>query len=100
VLEGVPAKDLRGMLDEAKRGISSGVVALVSVVDGKAALIVGVTADLSAKVDAVTLARVGVAELGGKGGGGRPDMAQGGGPNADKAASAIDAIGKALADVV
>ena len=98
VLDGVPAKDLRGMVDEAKKGVGSGVVALVSVVDGKAAIIVGITDDLSGKYDAVSLARIGVAELGGKGGGGRPDMAQGGGPDTDKARSAIAAIEKALAD--
>ena len=96
ILQDVPAKDLRGMVDEAKKGVGSGVVALVSVVDGKAALIVGVTDDLSGRIDAVGLARIGVAELGGKGGGGRPDMAQGGGPDADKAGSAIAAIEKAL----
>ena len=98
VLDGVPAKDLRGMVDEAKKGVGSGVVALVSVVDGKAAIIVGITDDLSGKYDAVSLARIGVAELGGKGGGGRPDMAQGGGPDTDKARSAIAAIERVLAD--
>ena len=98
IFDGVPAKELRGMVDEAKKGVGSGVVALISVVDGKAALIVGVTADLSDRVDAVGLTRIGVAELGGKGGGGRPDMAQGGGPDADKASSAIAAIEKALAE--
>ena len=98
VLQGVPAKDLRGMVDEAKKGIESGVVALVSVVDGKAALIVGVTEDLGGRLDAVALARIGVAELGGTGGGGRPDMAQGGGPDGDKAASAIAAIEKAISE--
>ncbi len=98
VLDGVPAKDLRGMVDEAKKAVGSGVVALVSVVDGKAALIVGISEDLNGKFDAVELARIGVAALGGKGGGGRPDMAQGGGPDADQAQAAITAIEKAVAE--
>ena len=98
VLDGVPAKDLRGMVDEAKKAVGSGVVALVSVVDGKAALIVGISEDLNGKLDAVELARIGVAALGGKGGGGRPDMAQGGGPDADQAQAAITAIEKAVAE--
>ena len=98
VLDGVPAKDLRGMVDEAKKGVGSGVVALISVVDGKAALIVGVTDDLSPRIGAVGLARIGVAELGGNGGGGRADMAQGGGPHADKADLAIAAIERALGE--
>ena len=98
VLDGVPGKDLRGMVDEAKKGVGSGVVALISVIDGKAALIVGVTDDLSPRIGAVGLAQIGVAELGGKGGGGRADMAQGGGPHADKADLAIAAIEKALGE--
>ena len=98
ILEGVPARELRGMVDEAKKGVGSGVVALVSTVGGKAALIVGVTDDLLGRIDAVDLARIGVAELGGSGGGGRPDMAQGGGPDADKAPAAIAAIARALGE--
>ena len=98
ILDGVPARELRGMVDEAKKGVGSGVVALVSTLGGKAALIVGVTDDLLGRIDAVELARIGVAELGGRGGGGRPDMAQGGGPDADKAPAAIAAIAGALGE--
>ncbi|NWG52960.1 MAG: alanine--tRNA ligase [Hydrogenophilaceae bacterium] len=96
VLDGVPAKELRGLIDEAKKDIGSGVVAYVGVEDGKAALAVGVTEDLKARVNAVDLLRAGVAAVGGQGGGGRPDMAQGGGPDAAKAPAAIDAIKAAL----
>jgi alanyl-tRNA synthetase len=98
-LDGVPAKDLKAMADDIKKQIGSGVVALVSNADGKASLVVGVTDDLTAKVSAVDLVRVGSETLGGKGGGGRPDMAQAGGPEADKAKDALDAIEKALAKV-
>jgi len=96
VLEGVPAKELRGLIDEGKKGIGSGIVAYVGVDDGKAALAVGVTDDLKARVNAVDLLRAGVAAVGGQGGGGRPDMAQGGGPDGAKAPAAIDAIKAAL----
>ena len=95
-LEGVPAKELRGMADELKRQIGSGVVALVAVGDGKASLVVGVTDDLTDRFDAVALVRQGAAALGGKGGGGRPDMAQAGGPDASAAEQALDAIEHAL----
>ena len=98
-LDSVPAKDLKGMVDDLKKQIGSGVVALVSNADGKASLVVGVTEDLTSKVSAVDLVRVGSEALGGKGGGGRPDMAQAGGPDADKAKDALDAIEKALAEV-
>ena len=96
VLEGVPAKELRGLVDEGKKSIGSGVIAYVGVEDGKAALAVGVTDDLKGKVNAVELLRAGVAAVGGQGGGGRPDMAQGGGPNGAEAAKALDAIRAAL----
>jgi alanyl-tRNA synthetase len=96
ILDGVPAKDLKAMADVAKRHMGSGVVALVSVMDGKASLVVGVTEDLAARVSAVDLVRAGVAVLGGKGGGGRADMAQGGGPNAGAAKQALDAVEWAL----
>ncbi len=92
ILEGVNPKDLRGLADEAKKALGSGVVALVAVNDGKAAVLVGVTDDLTATKSAVDLVRAGCASLGGKGGGGRPDMAQAGGPDGDKAADAISAI--------
>ncbi len=99
VLEGVPAKDLKGMADELKKQLGSGVVALVAVADGKASLVVAVTDDLTGKVSAVDLVKVGAAAVGGKGGGGRPDMAQAGGPEADKAAEALAAIESHLAGI-
>ena len=95
-LEGVPAKELRGMADELKQQIGSGVVALVAVGEGKASLVVGVTDDLTDRFDAVALVRQGATALGGKGGGGRPDMAQAGGPDAGAAEQALDAIEHAL----
>jgi alanyl-tRNA synthetase len=97
VLEDVPAKDLKGMADEMKKQIESGVVALISVAEGKASLVVGATDDLKGKVDAVALVRAGSVAVGGKGGGGRPDMAQAGGPDGDKADEAMAAIEAALA---
>ncbi|MGD9967053.1 MAG: alanine--tRNA ligase [Hyphomonadaceae bacterium] len=96
VLDGVPAKELRGLVDEGKKSLGSGVIAYVGVEDGKAALAVGVTDDLKGKVSAVDLVKAGVAAIGGQGGGGRPDMAQGGGPNGAEAAKALDAIRTAL----
>ncbi|MEQ1619591.1 MAG: alanine--tRNA ligase [Terricaulis sp.] len=96
VLEGVPAKDLRGLIDEGKKQIGSGVIAYVGVDDGKASLAVGVTDDLKGKLSAVDLLKAGVAAVGGQGGGGRPDMAQGGGPDGAKAADALTAIRAAL----
>ena len=99
VLEGVPAKELKGMADEFKKKLGSGVVALIGVEDGKASAVVGVTDDLSKNYSAVELVKAGVAALGGKGGGGRPDMAQGGGPDAAKAPDALKAIEAALAEV-
>jgi alanyl-tRNA synthetase len=92
LLEGVPAKELKGLADDLKRQVGSGVVALVSVADGKASLVVGVTDDLTRRFSAVDLARAGSAALGGKGGGGRPDMAQAGGPDGAKGQAALDAI--------
>jgi len=97
VLQGVPGKDLKGMADEFKKKLGSGVVALIGVEEGKASAVVGVTEDLSRNLSAVELVKAGVAALGGKGGGGRPDMAQGGGPNAAKASDALKAIEAALA---
>jgi alanyl-tRNA synthetase len=92
VVEGVSPKDLKGLADEAKTKIGSGVVAFVAVSDGKASLVVGVTEDLTKKISAVDLVRAGAEALGGKGGGGRPDMAQAGGPDGTKAAAALNAI--------
>ncbi len=95
-LEGVPAKDLKGMADELKKQIGSGVVALVSVAEGKASLVVAVTDDLTQKFSAVDLVRAGSEALGGKGGGGRPDMAQAGGPDNGQTEVALSAIESAL----
>jgi alanyl-tRNA synthetase len=96
-VEGVPAKELRGMVDALAKEMGSGVVALVSVIDGKAALVVSVSDDLKSRVDAVELVKAGVAELGGKGGGGRADFAQGGGPDGTRAEAALAAIERGLA---
>jgi alanyl-tRNA synthetase len=96
-VSGVEMKDLKSMADEAKQGIGSGVVAIVArAEDGKASVVVAVTADLVARHSAVDLVRIASAVLGGKGGGGRPDMAQAGGPDGDKAEEALAAIEAAL----
>jgi alanyl-tRNA synthetase len=100
-MSGVEAKDLRGLADEGKKKLGSGIVILVaSDPEGKAALVVGVTGDLTGANNAVQLVQAGVAELGGKGGGGRPDMAQGGGPNGSAASAALAAIKKLVKPVV
>ncbi len=99
VLNGVPGKDLKGMADAFKKKLGSGVVALIGIEDGKASAVVGVTEDLSKTLSAVELVKAGVAALGGKGGGGRPDMAQGGGPDTARAADALKAIEAALGGV-
>ena len=91
VLSGVTGKDLPGIIDEMKGQMGSGIVLLIADADGKAAVAAGVTADLTDKVSAVDIVRAAVAELGGKGGGGRPDMAQGGGKDASNAEAAIAA---------
>jgi len=96
VLDGLNPKDLRGAIDDGKAQVGSGVVALVAVNDGKAAVGVGVTDDLKEKLSAIDLVRMGVEAVGGKGGGGRPDMAQGGGPDGSRADAALDAIRAAL----
>ncbi|MGE0844982.1 MAG: alanine--tRNA ligase-related protein, partial [Flavobacteriaceae bacterium] len=96
VLHGVEPKDLRGIADDAKQRIGSGVVAILAVNDGKASLVVGVTDDLKDKVSAVDLVRAGAEAVGGKGGGGRPDMAQAGGPDGAKAQDAVEAIAAAI----
>ncbi len=91
-------KDLRGLVDDAKRQLGSGIVAIVGVSeDGKAGLVVGVTQDLTSTYHAVELARVGAEALGGKGGGGRPDLAQAGGPDGAKADQALEAIAAKIA---
>ncbi|MDX2223094.1 MAG: DHHA1 domain-containing protein, partial [Rhodospirillaceae bacterium] len=96
VLDGVPGKDLKGMADAFKAKLGSGVVALVGVDDGKVSVVVGVTPDLTGAKSAVDLVKAGAAAVGGKGGGGRPDLAQAGGPDATKAADAVSAIRAAL----
>ena len=96
VLNGFEAKGLRGAVDDAKKRIESGVAALVAVNDGRATVAVGVTDDLVATYNAVDLVKRAVAAVGGQGGGGRPDMAQGGGPDGDKANDALAAVRAAL----
>ncbi|WP_408586489.1 alanine--tRNA ligase [Novosphingobium sp.] len=97
VLDGLDPKELRGLLDQAKQRMGSGVAVIVAVNDGKASIAAAVTEDLVGKASAVDLVRAGVEALGGKGGGGRPDMAQGGGPDGSKAADAIAAAKAVLA---
>jgi len=100
LLEGTPAKELKSLADDLKSQMGSGVTALVSVNDGKASLVVGVTEDLCGRISAVDLVRAGAEALGGKGGGGRPDMAQAGGPEGGKAGAALEAIELSLAGAV
>jgi alanyl-tRNA synthetase len=92
-VQGLNPKDLRGLVDDGKKQVGSGVVAIVGITDdGKAGLAVGVTDDLTKRISAVDLVRAGAEALGGKGGGGRPDMAQAGGPDGSKAEAALAAI--------
>jgi alanyl-tRNA synthetase len=93
----VPARDLKGLADAIGKQIGSGVVALVSTADGKASIVVGVSLDLTDRFNAVELVRAASAAVGGKGGGGRPDMAQAGGPNGGQADAALAAVRGALA---
>jgi alanyl-tRNA synthetase len=96
-VSGIEIKDLKSLADDGKKQVGSGVVAIVGVTDdGKAGLVVGVTPDLTKRFNAVELVRRGAEALGGKGGGGRPDMAQAGGPDGGKAEAALDAIAAAL----
>jgi alanyl-tRNA synthetase len=98
-VQGVAPKDLRGLVDDGKKQLGSGIVAIVGVSDeGKAGLVVGVTPDLTATYDAVELAKVGAEALGGKGGGGRPDLAQAGGPDGARAEAALEAIAALIAE--
>jgi alanyl-tRNA synthetase len=99
VLDGMDPKGLRGLVDEAKARVVSGVVALVAVNEGRATVAVGVTDDLVASRNAVDLVRAAVEAVGGQGGGGRPDMAQGGGPDGGKASEALAAVRAALETV-
>ena len=100
VLDDVPAKDLKGMADDLVKQVGSGVVALITVNQGRASLVVAVTDDLTARISAIDLVRAGSAAVGGKGGGGRPDMAQAGGPKGGEAARAVAAIEAALSGTV
>ncbi len=96
-VEGIDLKDLRSLADEGKNKVGSGVVAIVGVTeDGKAGIVVGVTNDLVSRFNAVELVRKGAEALGGNGGGGRPDMAQAGGPDGSKADAALAAVEAAL----
>jgi alanyl-tRNA synthetase len=96
-VEGIEMKDLKSLADDGKKQLGSGVVAIVGVtVDGKAGVVVGVTPDLTARFSAVDLVKVASEALGGKGGGGRPDMAQAGGPDGAKADAALQAIERAM----
>jgi alanyl-tRNA synthetase len=97
LVNGLDPKELRGLIDEAKARLKSGVAAVVAINDGRASIAVGVTDDLLDRLSAVTLVQSGVAALGGKGGGGRPDMAQGGGPDGSAGPAALDAVRAVIA---
>ena len=99
VVEGLDPKALRPELDALKKQLGSGVAALVAVNDGRASVAAAVTDDLTSSVSAVDLVKAAVAALGGQGGGGRPDMAQGGGPDGTKAQDALTALREVLARV-
>ena len=95
--DGLDPKDLRGLANDAKAKLGTGIAAFVTVNDGRASVLVGVTDDLTGRFSAVDLVRAGVEALGGQGGGGKPEMAQGGGPDGSKAAEALAAIKAKLA---
>ena len=97
VLDGLDPKQLRGLVDEAKTRLGDGIAVLVAVNDGRASVAVGVTDGLVGRYSAVDLVKAAVGALGGQGGGGRPDMAQGGGPDGNKAADALAAVRAAIA---
>jgi len=96
VVDGLDPKELRGTVDGLKKQVGSGVAMLVAVNDGRASVAVGVTDDVAPKHSAVDLVKAAVAALGGQGGGGRPDMAQGGGPDGGAANDAVAAVKAAL----
>ncbi len=97
VVEGVSPRDLKGLVDEEKQHLGSGIAAIAAKTeDGKGAIVVGVTDDLTDRFNAVDLVRTASEAVGGKGGGGRPDMAQAGGPDGSNIAAALDAIKAAL----
>jgi alanyl-tRNA synthetase len=96
-VRGISLKDLRGLADDGKKKLSSGIVAIVGVSEeGKAGIVVGVTDDLTKRYNAIELVKIGAAALGGKGGGGRPDMAQAGGADGGKAEAALAAVAEAV----
>jgi alanyl-tRNA synthetase len=98
VVDGVSPRDLKPLADEGKKALGSGVVVFVGAgEDGKASVVVGVTSDLTNRFNAVELVRAASAALGGQGGGGRPDMAQAGGPDGSRGQQAIDAVKAAMA---
>ncbi|MXN63745.1 alanine--tRNA ligase [Stappia sp. GBMRC 2046] len=98
VVEGINPKDLKGLADEGKASLGSGVVVLISKgEENKASIVVGVSKDLTDRISAVDLVKIGSEALGGRGGGGRPDMAQAGGSDAGQAEAAVEAIASALA---
>jgi alanyl-tRNA synthetase len=99
VVEGLDPKSLRSEIDLMKQRLGSGIAALITVNDGRASVAVGVTDDRKDQVSAVELVKAAVAALGGQGGGGRPDMAQGGGPDGNKADEALTAVRDALEKV-
>ena len=99
MVDGLDPKGLRGVVDAMKQRLGSGVVALVAVNDGRATVAVGVTDDLAGALSAVDLVKAAVAALGGQGGGGRPDMAQGGGPDGARPDEALAAVREALEKV-
>ena len=96
VLSGVSGKDLPSLIDEYKGSLGSGVVLLIADTGGKAAVAAGVTKDLTERLSAVDVVKAAVEALGGKGGGGRPDLAQGGGPGVENAEAAIEAVTQVL----
>jgi len=96
VVEGLEPRALRGLIDDAKKALGSGVAVAVTAHDGRASVAVGVTDDLKARISAVELVRAAAAALGGQGGGGRPDLAQAGGPEGARAAEAVAAVRAAL----
>jgi len=99
IVESFDPKGLRAAVDDMKKRLGSGICALVAVNEGRASVAVGVTDDLAGEISAVDLVKAAVATLGGQGGGGRPDMAQGGGPDGSKAKQALDAVKDALEKV-
>ncbi|MCA1654321.1 MAG: DHHA1 domain-containing protein, partial [Sphingomonadales bacterium] len=99
IVDGLDSRTLRSEIDAIKQRLGSGIAALIAINEGRASVAVGVTDDLAGQLSAVDLVKAAVAALGGEGGGGRPDMAQGGGPEGSKAPNALAAIRSALATV-